>query len=175
MTLFSDAFWRHDDWTVRLGIRWTELENDLNGSGFYSEFVPSWGISKNIAVGENSLLVLGYDGAWFISENDTFSFVRDDLNDRVTNSVTASLIHRFNRALYVEPYARLSYAVYSNEPSGDREDVTLNLGLTASYYLRDNIALRFFTNYQDRNSSGAGIVDYENLDLGIGSSLTFSF
>ena len=175
LTLFSDLNWKKDLWQVKFGIRWTELENDLNGSGFYEEFVPNWSISRSFQHGRKGLFTAAYSGAWYITKSDSFTSFRDDLNDRVINTLSVSYLRRISQKLYVEPSVRASYAVYSNTLAGDREDTLLSARVNLIYYFKKDLAARFFVNHQERDSTGLGIADYGNTEVGLGGSLSFSF
>ncbi|MGJ8651014.1 MAG: MtrB/PioB family outer membrane beta-barrel protein [Opitutaceae bacterium] len=175
LSVFSDLYWNYELWQLRLGLRWTEFENDLNGSGFYNEIVPNWGVKRGIPISQNSILTVSYEGALYLTESTAFTFARDDLNDRFVNSLGASYLYRVSEKLYIEPSARVSYSVYDNTATGDREDTVVSIGVTASYYFNETMAIRVFGNHQRRNSTGLGISNYENTDIGLGGSLSLSF
>ncbi|MFP4156220.1 MAG: outer membrane beta-barrel protein [Opitutales bacterium] len=174
-SFFTHLDWKKDDWRVRLGLRWTGLDNDTEGSLFYEEFVPTWELSRDFFTGPNTRIRLKYDGAYYATESQTFLPQFDDLNDRLAHSLSVSLLHRLNPKLYVEPTARITYADYRGNLYDDREDTTTRLGASLSYFVNDNVQLRLFTGYQKRNSNEAGIVDYENWDLGLGTTLSARF
>lgn len=175
VTLYSDLYWNKGLWQLRTGLRWTELENDLNGSRFYREFVPNWSVQRKIPIGRDYLLTVSYDGAWYLSKSEAFTFARDDLNDRLINGLSLSLLHRVSEKLYLEPSVRANYVVYSNDAVGDREDTILSVGVAGTYYFTQSVALRLFVNHQARESTGLGVADYKNTDAGLGGSLSFRF
>lgn len=175
LSLFSDLYWNHGLWQLRLGLRWTEFENDINGSGFYREVVPNWNVRRGFPINKDSILSVNYDGAIYRTKSNAFTFARDDLNDRFINSLSIVYLYRISEKLYVEPSARYSYATYDNVATGDREDAIWSVGITTSYYFSKNLAIRLFMNHQQRESTGLGISDYRNTDLGLGGSLSFRF
>lgn len=175
VTLFTNLSWTRQNWSLRLGLRWTELENDQQGSGFYRETVPNWGLSRDFLLDANSRLRFSYEGAYFFSENESFVTVRDDLNDRFSNTASVSLLRRFNSKLYVEPSVRLNHSDYTNDPNGGREDLTLAVRASVYYYFSERVSLRLFTSYQKRHSDGLAVPDYTNWDLGLGGTLAIQF
>lgn len=174
-SLFSNLTWRKDDWQVGAGLRWTELDNDVQGDGFFEEFVPTWHVSRDLLLNADTKLQVKYDGAYYFTESTAFLTQFDDLNDRLANSLSMMILHRINSKLYVQPSARVTYSVYQNNNTGDREDTVIRIGTAFTYYLHSNIQLRLFTGYQKRKSTGLGIVEYDNWDLGVGSSLSARF
>lgn len=174
-TFFSKANWSKENWMVGLGLRWTQLDNNAQGSGFFEEFVPSWEVSRDFYTGPNTRVRLRYDGAYFATDSKALVAPFNDLNDRLSNSLSVSLLHRINRKLFIEPSIRYTFADYQGDLYNDREDKTLRLGASLSYFPQENLQLRLFSGYQKRNSNELGIVDYENWDLGLGTTLSMRF
>jgi len=174
-SFFTNLAWQKGNWRAGLGLRWTGLDSDTQGSRFFEELVPSWELSRDFFSGPNTRIRLKYEGAYYATDSQAFLPQFDDLNDRLAHSLSLSLIHRLDPKLYVEPSAKVTYANYDGSLNNDREDTTLRIGASLSYFLHENIQLRLFTGYQKRDSTGAGIVDYENWDLGIGTTLSARF
>ena len=175
MTLFGHAKWNYEQWKLQLGLRWTQLNNDSGGSDFYHELVPSFSLGHEFVLSKNTMLTAEYDIAHYATTGQSAFNIRDDFNDRVTQGFSLRLLHRLSPKLYLQPMARVQYAIYSDDPNGDREDTTYSLGLNLSYYHNSYIVLRLFSNYQNRHSNGLGITDYDNLNLGMGGSLSYKF
>lgn len=174
-TFFSNLSWEKDNWQAGLGLRWTQLDSASQGSGFFEEVVPSWELSRDFYTSPNTRIRLKYAGAYHATESDAFLPQFDDLNDRLSNTFSVSWLQRLNQKFYLEPSARITYADYQGETSDSREDTTIRLGAALSYFPSEAIQIRFFTGYQKRNSDGVGIVDYENWDLGIGTTFSARF
>lgn len=174
-TVFTDGLWQKGNWSARAGIRFTRLDNNTSGDNFYNEVVPTWGVERSFAYGNDTRITLAYDGAAHFTTSNAVFLIRDDFNDRVTNALSLRAICRLNSKLFFQPKIRANYAVYSDDPNGDREDLTLSAGVTLSYYAKPNLILRVFTNYQERDSNGVGIADYSNVDAGLGGSFTYRF
>lgn len=174
-SFFANLDWQKDNWRARLGLRWTGLDNDSEGSRFYEELVPTWELSRDFFAGRDTRIRLKYDGAYYATDSQTVLPQFDDLNDRLAHSLSVSLLHRLNQKLYLEPTARVTYADYQGNLNDDREDTTVRLGASLSYVLNENIQLSIFTGYQKRDSNETGIADYENWDLGIGTTLSLRF
>jgi hypothetical protein len=175
-SVFADGQWSSNDWKLDMGARYTELNNNTSGRNFYNEFAVSWGVSKDFYFGQDALLTLGYDGAVYNTSSETgAAFLRDDFNDRVAHAVSARLVYRVNSKLYAQPYLRVNHADYDEDPNGERRDITTTLGASLSYYFKPNASIRLFASYQTRDSNGAGISDYSNVDTGIGGSFSFKF
>ena len=173
-SVFSEAKWTRGSWQARAGLRWTTLNND-SGSDYYNERVPSWALSRHFSIGANTRLTAAYDGAYYATNGVSVLTIRDDFNDRFSNALSLRLLYRLTSKCFVEPSARINYTVLTDDPNGDREDTTAGLGLNLSYYFNHDAVLRLFANYQERRSTGLGIADYENLDLGLGGTLSFQF
>lgn len=174
-SFFTNLNWRKNNWSSSLGLRWTGLDNDIQGSRFFKELVPTWELNRDFFTGLDTRIRLKYDLAYHATESSSFLPPFDDLNDRLAHSLSVSLLHRLDTKLYIEPTARVTYADYQGSLNGNREDTTIRLGASLSYILRENIQLRVFTGYQKRESNTPGIVDFENWDLGLGSTLSMRF
>ena len=175
-TVFSDVKWKRKSLKAQFGLRWTSLDNRSQGEGYYTEFVPNWSASRDFIIATNTMLTFDYNGSWVISSSEVGgSFIRDDFNDRVSNAIGLSALHRLTPALYFQPSIRVNYSIYTDDLNGDREDTTYSLGFTLSYYLNSQASIRLFTNLQKRHSTGLGIVDYRNVDSGVGFSFGMKF
>ena len=174
-TVFSEAKWTHGPWQARAGLRWTSLNNDQNGSDYYNEWAPSWALSRHFSVSANARLTAAYDGAYYATNGVSVLTIRDDFNDRYSNAFSLRLLYRLSAQVFVEPNARITYTVFTDDPNGDREDTTASLGLNLSYYFNQSAVLRLFATYQERQSTGLGIADYDSLDLGLGGTLSWQF
>lgn len=174
-TIFSDLKWTRDKWTAKAGLRFTRLDNSDNGGGFYTELVPSWLVSRNVTLNSTTLLSLRYDGALVLSESEAFRLQRDDFNDRVSQNFSANLTHQIMENFFFQPSIRANYSIYTNDPNGDREDITLGISGAFTYRWGTRASARFSTSYQTRESNGVGIVDYSNLDIGWGANFSFRF
>lgn len=174
-SVFSEVKWTSGPWQARAGLRWTTLNNDQNGSDYYNEWAPSLALSRHFSLGSNTRLTLAYDGAYYVTNGVSVLTIRDDFNDRYSNALSLRLLYRLSSKVFIEPNARVNYTVFTDAPNGDREDTTASLGLNLSYYFNQDAVLRLFTTYQERQSTGLGIADYDNLDIGLGGTLSFQF
>ncbi len=174
-SFFTNLNWRKNNWSSSLGLRWTGLDNDLQGSRFFEELVPTWELSRDFYTGLNTRWRVKYDAAYHATKSRSFLPPFDDLNDRLAHSLSLTVLHRLNSKLYMEPTARVTYADYHGDLNSSREDTTLRFGTSLSYVLNEHIQFRLFTGYQKRHSNAPGIVDYENWDLGLGTTLSMRF
>jgi hypothetical protein len=174
-SVFSGAKWTRGPWQARAGLRWTTLNNDQEGSGYYSEWTPSLALSRHFSIGSNARLTVAYDGAYYVTKGVSELTIRDDFNDRYSNALSLRLLYRLSSKCFVEPNAGINYTVFTDDPNGDREDTTASLGLNLSYYCNKGAVLRLLATYQERRSTGVGIADYDNLEIGLGGTLSFQF
>lgn len=174
-TLFANLSWARDAWVAQAGIRWTRLDNSDNPGGFYNEVVPTVRVSRSFSISQNTLLTARYEGSLFFTKSEAFRLQRDDFNDRVSQSISLGATHRILENFFFQPSIRVNYSIYTDDPNGDREDLTYSFNSTFSYRFGSSASIRFFTGYQFRDSNGTGIVDYENLDIGWGANLSLRF
>lgn len=176
-TWFSDLKWNRDQLKAQFGLRWTSLDNRSDGTNFYSEWSPNWSLSRDWMLATNTMLTATYAGSLLFTDSHSggVALIGDDFNNRVANSIGLSLLHRLTPDLYLQPSARVNYAIYTDDLNGDREDTVYSLGLALSYYFSPEASVRIFSNYQKRYSNGLAIVEYSSMDLGAGISFGLKF
>lgn len=54
-------------------------------------------------------------------------------------------------------------------------NLTASVGATLSYYINNDTVAHVFTSYQTRDSTGAKVSDYSNIDASIGGSVSYKF
>ncbi|MGB0372684.1 MAG: MtrB/PioB family outer membrane beta-barrel protein [Opitutales bacterium] len=174
-TLFSDVRWTRDQWVAQVGLRFTRLDNSTDPGGFYNELVPTWALSRSFNISQTTQFSARYDGSLYATKSDAFRLQRDDFNDRISNTVSINLTHQIFKNFFFQPSARVNHSKFTDDPTGDREDLTWGLNGTLSYRFGAHGSIRFFTGYQSRDSNGVGITDYTSLDIGWGANASFRF
>lgn len=136
-------------------------------------------------LGKNQLLVLGGSVAYVVTDAQTpgapFDY-RDDRNDKIDTSLDVAYYYLKDRWVF-SAYGRLVHSDYLHyQEAGftniDRRDLTLSLGLSATYNLAPWAAARVFTGYDTRkpqDENPGDIYSYESSSLGLGLSLNISF
>lgn len=167
--------WTRDKWDVRVGLNWSELYNDSSSGGFYKELFPSISVSRIVTLDEATILRLGYSGSWYFSQSESFALPRDDFNDRITNTLSASIMHQLFEGFTVSPGLSANSSVYTNDLNGGRDDITLAATLFFTFDPFEHASFRFQIGAQKRYSSQDAIVEYESYDSGLGGTFNYSF
>jgi len=173
ITFFGELEYEQGPWFAGAGIRWTRLSNTNGSEGFYREWVPSWELGYRVPVGDRNLIALRYDGSWHSTENETFNVLRDDLNDRWSNTLSVVWTRLIVPGWFLQPYAALTYDSYTN--ADGREDLTGLAGVVLAWQINDFLTTRILASYRHRESNKDFIADYDQFNTGLGISLNARF
>ena len=98
-----------------------------------------------------------------------------DANDRIDEVLMASYIRELVPSVVVQPYYRVQFTQYLRNPNHSRKDMIQTVGVAVAYSVNQWASLRVYANFEQRDSSGASVADYQKLDSGIGASALFRF
>lgn len=148
----------------------------------YRHLTPALGLRKLTELREGLILSTGAGVSYADTWTDVSSDIayRDDRNDKVESSADVSL-YVLSGPWTIAPSIRVSYGHYLHWEEGaftayDRDDLTLNGGLTVAYALGRWGSLRAYANYDRRNSTESiQSYDYEAGTVGLGASLSVRF
>ena len=177
-TVFSDLAWSRQNWTFSVGGDYRRLLSSDNYDEFYHEFVPRWGVRRDVPLCDAVVVSLGYEGDYRFTDSapPTAPFALpkypDNYNDRTDQSLVLVANWQLCRHLILQPNYRLQYSHYTQI---DRDDWLNSFGLTLYCPITQNISLRTFVTYDIANTDGTYSQDYHNFDGGAGLNLTVSF
>lgn len=185
-TVFADMRYNLDEkWFFKAGVEWNRLLGHESTSDdydeFYKEFLPHWGVERRFKISDHQLFAVSYDSRYHITEVDSSITVfpglvlqqDDDINDRMDHMLTVAYAHVFADQLVLQPYYRLQYTDYTVD--GDRNDILHTLGMSATWHFSQWGNLRYFVNWDKRDSDDPTIADYEKIDTGLGLNATIRF
>jgi hypothetical protein len=182
-----------ENWNASLGLDynrllfskrpWNLLHRPLDPSNWsegYTEFKPTWSLSRNIALLEKLNLSVSYSGAYHFSHTDPISTDTEDFTktaDNFENSASLSLMWAPVDKLLFIPSCRFTHYLYtrSQRLGGRREDRTLSPSITAMYSISQRISLRVSLGGDFRHSSQPENSGVRKFDTGVGASFTLKF
>lgn len=176
-----------NNWEFTFGITPTavySLEGPPSYDLTYKSISTTLSARKLINLGGNQLLALGA-GVNFVKTDAQVPVApfdyRDDRNDKIDTSLDVGYYYLKNAWVFGS-YVRLTYSDYFHYQEAaftdvDRKDLTVSLGLSASYAINKWATARAFTSADIRKPQGNSFVDYgyQTTNLGLGLSLSASF
>jgi hypothetical protein len=181
-TVFADAAWRWQAWTLTVGADYRRLLDSENYEEFYNEIVPRLNVRRDFVMSESVSAAVLYEG--------NFRFTETQLpppgnNKRFNNRTDQSLAFLFNwrvgQHFTLQPYYRFQWTHYTANivavpiAKTHREDWLHSVGLTALFPINDYIAFRAFVSYDLMDTSGVFAQNFKKLDLGGGLNLSVRF
>lgn len=173
ITFFSEADYQRGPSFAAAGLRWTRLSNTSGDNGFYREWVPSWRVGHRFSLSQRDLLTVRYDGSYHATTLETFAFLRDDLNDRWSNSGSIIWTRLLAPGWFLQTYGAAIHETYTRGP--DRNEWTYVAGGALIRQFNARLAARVFISYAMRDSNRPEFADYRQLTSGLGGSLSFRF
>lgn len=152
----------------------------------YRHLTPALALRKLTELREGLILATGaslsYADTWTSLHGVAPAFgYRQDRNDKIEGAIDTAL-YRISGPWTIAPSIRLSYGDYLHWEEGaftayDRDDLTLNTGLSVAYALGRWGSLRAYANYDIRTSDSDSLADYdyEAGTVGLGLSLAMRF
>ncbi|HXI72269.1 MAG TPA: hypothetical protein VNN22_18100 [Verrucomicrobiae bacterium] len=178
-TVFSDIGWRWQNWTFTIGGDYRRLLTSDDYSEFYHEFVPRWGVRRDVPLSESVSLSLGYEGDYRFTYTIPPAVVTptspnypDTFNDRTDQSLVLVGNWQMCPRAILQPFYRLQYSHFTQI---DRDDWLNSFGLTLYCPITKCISLRTFVTYDIMNTDGFYVQNFSKLDAGAGLNLTVSF
>jgi hypothetical protein len=163
-------------WEFDAEIDYTRLLTQRNYSEFYSEGVPSLGVTRLFPIKSNLLLGLGWQGDYHVSSVPSIPGSPDNVNDRLDNTLSMTLTWQVTGNLIFQPYYRFEVTRYPRTSfDTDRDDYLQTVGSALSYYFTRQLAARIFISEQFRTSDDPNTTSYSKLDTGIGASFVCRF
>lgn len=173
-TVFGDVTWRRHNWQFTLGADFRRLLDSGDYSEFYREYVPRWSVVRDFPLTDTTAISLGYDGDYRVTETASPlpPGYGDNFNDRTDHSLFIVGAWQLCRHAVLQPSYRFQYTHYT---ATTRDDYLNSFGLTLYCSLTPNITLRGFVGYDNLNTDGAFVQNYDKLDAGAGLNLTVRF
>lgn len=173
-TPFVEALWQKDGWFATAGVRYLNLYSPPQSRTTYEEVAPYWIGGYQFVLSQRDLLLLQYDGNFRFSSTKNFGLLPAGINNRTDQAFSLIYSHLLTDRFIIQPSYRFQYSYYTDSPTS-RNDIYNTLGLLFAYYITDNIAVRVFGNWENRDSSSRIPSSYRNWNLGGGANLTFQF
>ena len=173
MTIFGDVAWRRENWTFTLGTDFRRLLDTTSSAEFYREYVPRWAVRRDLFTSDRTVLSFGYEGDYRVTETQNVPpNAGDNFNDRTDQSLVLVGSWRLCRYAFLQPSYRFQYTHFTTIR---RDDFLNSFGLTLYCPVTSQISLRTYISYDDLNTDGFYVDNYEKLDVGGGLNLTLRF
>jgi hypothetical protein len=175
-TPFAELALTKGNWSATAGTRYAAYEHqtptDSGDSTFYQEFVQYWSLGYRWTLPQNQTFVVKYDGDYDGTNTNSFGLQPVGINDHTDQSI--SFIYSIIMAEHwaIQPSYRLMYDDYTNQQT--RNDVYNTFSLVVAYYFNQSCSARALTSYEWRSST-APLQSYQNWNVGLGGSLSYSF
>ena len=172
-TVFADAVWTRDNWAIGVGFNFQRLLDSGTYREFYREYTPNWSIEKTIELCPALSLTAGYQGDYrFTLAQNVALGTSGGANDRVDNIAFGMLNFKLCPHAILQPYYQFEESHYT---SLDRDDLLNTCGLALYLPLTKNVSLRAFYSYSRFTTDGFLVPDYQNMQGGLGATLSIEF
>ena len=196
----SSNFSFAENWNASLGLDYNRIMNDgwvkgrptewtlpriLDPSKWtesYTEWNPTWSLSRNIPVGEKAGVTLGYNGGYHftrIDQNDggiTSNAPRTWSLDHLDNGVSFIVNYPFRKWIFQEGL-RFTHSIYTQPQSagGHRMDRTISPSLTAIWSPTQRWSLRVSLGGEFKHSNNTDTPNYHKFEGSTGVTFTYKF
>ena len=184
------ALWQYQlagGYTLRGGVEYGRSLNTEEDSEDYRDFHTSLSVLKFVPLENGHTLLASIKTGLHKSKVSEVSGT-DATSDRLNNWETSGMLqYTFTpmEKVVARPFASISYKQYDEDQNDGRDDVTTSFGVSVSYDLKPWLQIVGSVVHVDRDSDGlqsAGSFynpnmanEFDNLDAGIGITLTRSF
>ena len=185
----------YENWNASLGLDYNRILNDAGASAapgqwnpgrltdpskwteIYTEWNPTWSISRNIPLGEKTGLVLGYNGGYHFTNTDQENGPRTWSSDHLDNGVSATLSYAPVEKWVLQPSVRFTHQIYTQPQSagGHRLDRLVSPGLTLLWMPTARWSVRASVNSEFKHSNNIDTPNYSKVDCSGGVTFTFKF
>ncbi|MEI6871707.1 MAG: TonB-dependent receptor [Verrucomicrobiota bacterium] len=184
-----------ENWNASLGLDYNRIMNDAGVQGepkqwkvgrltdsskwteIYTEWNPTWSISRNIPLGDKTGLALGYNGGYHFTNTDQENGPRTWSSDHLDSGVSATLSFSPIEKWVLQPGIRFTHQVYTQPQGagGHRIDRTLSPGLTVLWMPTARWSVRASLSSEFKHSNNMDTPNYSKVDAGGGLTFTFKF
>lgn len=172
-TVFLDGAWRWHNWVVAAGVDYRRLLTFPGYDQFYSEVVPHWGVQRLLPLGPTTALSLSYDGNYRVTDtSDTSPGLDSSSGNRTDQSLMLAVSWQLCARAILQPYYRFEYSHYTGI---NRDDYWNSVGLSLNCPVTRQVNVRVYVAYDNFNTDGAGVQNYQALSAGGGVNLTVAF
>lgn len=152
--------------------RWTES---------YVEWNPNWSLARNIPLGDQTNLILSYNGGYHFTRTDAVPIgtgMKTNTGDKLDNGFSASLSYAPNQKVMLQPNVRVSQSLYTQPQTTYtlRRDRTVTPGLMVIWTPSAKVSLRWSVSADFRHSSDQlQAPNCSKVDASTGVSLNLKF
>jgi len=179
---YAEANYRNGGWYGAIGFEYTQLENQFADRIFYKESAPYWAGGYTLEVTPQSAFYFQYDGRYRFTKTTPgatpIPFI-GDLNNRVDQAFSIIYSHIFFEDLLVQGSYRFQWTGYTDgsrlQGNRNRDDIYNTVSAVVSYWVFDEVAVRVFVNWQDRNTDDRFAQDYQVFNGGGGVNISMNF
>jgi hypothetical protein len=163
-------------WQIFGGVNYTRLLKP-NYEESYREYLPNLGVQYLFSIRDNIILIAGDQVTYHFTYVPPVLGSLASINDRLDETVNVALAWQLTGHLVAQPYYRFQYSYYRNDTlrTSSRKDYLQTVGLTVAYYFNKAASARVFFNYNDKKTTDAFVLEYQESDGGLGASLDFKF
>lgn len=183
----------NENWNASLGLDYNRIMNDSGVADepnqwrlgrladaskwteVYTEWNPTWSLSRNFTLGDKAGLSLGYNGGYHFTKTDPNprTWSSDHLDTGISLTLSLTPIEKW----VIQPGVRFNYQVYTQPQSagGHRNDHTLSPGLTVLWMPTERWALRASVGSEFKYSNNQDTPNYHKLEGSMGVTFTYKF
>jgi hypothetical protein len=184
-TIYADVQWSPGNWMWDAGFDFRRMMSTSSYDEFYTEYVPRWGLRRVFPLGDNTAIVVGYEGDYRFGDPRPVVFtppfppvpvtIDPDMHDRTDHSLFVTYSQPLSSHTLLEPYYRAKFTHFTDSPAGRRNDLLNSFGVALYWAVCPNFEVRGFVDYNIRSSDSSAVSEYRQLDAGGGVNLTFRF
>jgi len=191
----SSNFSFAENWNASLGLDYNRIMNDSGVQSepnqwrigrvtdaskwteIYTEWNPSWSLSRNITLTDKAGLSVSYNGGYHFTQVDQENAPRTWSSDHLDNGVSLTLSYAPIEKWVLQPGVRFTHQIYTQPQSagGHRMDRTLNPSLTVLWMPSARWSLRFTVNSEFKHSNNIDNPNYSKVEGASGVTFTFKF
>lgn len=176
-TIFANARYLLDNWQFAAGVNLTRLVNQGDYDETYREALPTLSVQRVIPLNERMFFSVADLVDYHFTQVPAVLENRRDINDRLDNILSVAFTWQATRHLVFQPYYRFQYSYFQHnaQANSDRNDFLQSAGIMAAYYFNQNVSLRTFYNYNNRQTDDHFTPDYCEMNGGIAATLDIRF
>ena len=196
----SSNFSFAENWNASLGLDYNRIMNDSGvragptewglsrmvdpskWTESYTEWNPTWSLSRNIPVGEKAGVTVGYNGGYHFTQIDqgdgglSSTAPRTWSLDHLDNGLSFTMSYPLGKWLFQEG-VRFTHSIYTQPQSagGHRMDRTVSPSLTAIWSPTERWSLRVSLGGEVKHSNNTDTQNYKKVEGSSGVTFTYKF
>lgn len=176
-TAFGGAKYAFGKWLLALDMSYTRLVSQPHYGLTYQELLPAFSVQRFIPLTDTLLVTVADQVDYHFSDEPTIAGTYSEINNRLDNIINVTFTWQAADKLYVQPGYRFVFTNYryNTAQDSDRNDYLNSVGITVSYFFKENFSIRTFFNYSAKCSDDPAAAAYHETNEGVGASLNLLF